>query len=267
MVVALAYRKRAIPLAWRCYHQEQRPCSQVELICSLLQQVRQGVPCGVLPLVQADRGIGTSPQLAMAVQQMGWHFLFRVQGQCRVWLDGTDAKASQPIKTLAHRGSTCCVSGRVFKKAARHNKEGAWLPCRVFVKWPGRYEEPWCLITNSPDVSAAHYAMRAWEEQGFRDLKSGGWQWHRSRIWTPAHAERLVLAMAIAYAFILTLGTTAISTGKQAMRQITRGRQRGQCHHFSAFRLGLRYLSHLCSITRPKPLPLHLLLIPTYPSC
>ena len=39
----------------------------------------------------------------------------------------------------------------------------------------------------------------------FRDLKSDGWQWQASRIWTPAYANRSVV-MSIAYAWTLTLG-------------------------------------------------------------
>ena len=36
MVVAVAYRGKALPLAWRCYHQEEWPLGQVALIRSLL---------------------------------------------------------------------------------------------------------------------------------------------------------------------------------------------------------------------------------------
>ena len=270
MVVALAYRKRAIPLVWRCYHQERWPCSQVELIRQLLELVGQALPPGggVVPLVQADRGIGTSPELATAIHQIGWHFLFRVQGHCCFWAEGTDetqAKAvktqAKAVKTLARRGGHFCGSGRVFKKAAKYNRQGAWLACRVVVRWPARFQQPWCLITNSPEVTAAHYAMRAWEEQSFRDLKSGGWQWQRSRVWNPEHAQRLVLAMSIAYAFVLSVGTKAIRAGKQTISQLTRGKRR----HFSAFRLGLRHLSHLLAAPHPKPLLLRLYLVPSSP--
>jgi hypothetical protein len=265
MVVALAYRKRAIPLAWRCYHQEKWPCSQAELVCRLLRVVAQALPPGVVPLVQADRGIGTSPQLAAALHRMGWHYLLRVQGHCRFWEEGTQEQQARPLKQLCRRGGSYQGTGRVFKKAAKERREGAWVQCRVLVKWAGRFEEPWCLITNSPSpfVTAAHYAVRVWQEEAFRDLKSGGWQWQRSRVWNPEHAQRLVLAMSIAYAFVLSVGTKAIREGGQVMSQLTRGR----CHHFSVFRLGLRYLAQLLCTSRPKPLPLLLFLVPHDPLC
>jgi DDE family transposase len=263
MVLALAYRKRAIPLAWRCYHQQNWPCTQVQLITSLLSQVAQAIPPGVVPLVQADRGIGTSPELIRAIEAIGWHFLFRVQGQCRFWKEDTQEKEASALIALAHRGRRYCGRGKVFKKAANKHKELGWLECQAYVKWPRRFKEPWCLITNSPYVTADDYAMRVWEEESFRDLKSGGWQWQRSHVWKPAHAARLVLAMSIAYAFTLSVGTAAIRAGKQTMRQITRGHR----HQYSVFRLGLRYLSHLLSASRPKPLTLHLFLVPRYPPC
>ena len=269
MVVALAYRKRAIPLAWRCYHQQAWPCSQLELITSLLKQVAEGVSQGVVPLVQADRGIGTSPELVKAIQAMGWRYLLRVQGQCRFWEDGTEQKEAKALKAMTHRGGRYSGQGRVFKKAAKDqdkDKEkghAGWLRCYVHVKWPARFEEPWCLITNCSYIGANGYGVRVWEEEGFRDLKSGGWQWQRSRVWKPEHAERLMLAMAVAYAFVLSMGTSAIRGGKQVMRQITRGHR----HQFSVFRLGLRYLSRILSTHPTSTLPFTLCLVPEHPLC
>ena len=45
------------------------------------------------------------------------------------------------------------------------------------------HEDAWLLLTDTPpdrtDVDL--YACRHWIEQGFRGLKRGGWQWHRTR--------------------------------------------------------------------------------------
>ena len=48
--------------------------------------------------------------------------------------------------------------------------------------------------------------MRMWEELTFRDCKSGGWQWRKSRVWKPERADMLWLAMSAAYARMLSLG-------------------------------------------------------------
>ena len=48
--------------------------------------------------------------------------------------------------------------------------------------------------------------MRSWIECSYRDFKSDGWQWHKTRISDPNRAERLWLAMAVATLWMLTIG-------------------------------------------------------------
>jgi hypothetical protein len=62
-----------------------------------------------------------------------------------------------------------------------------------------------------------------WEELAFRDVQSTGWQWQRSHVWDPVPANRLWLAMALAYAWVLSLGTRALGTPAWC-RELTRGR-------------------------------------------
>ena len=45
-----------------------------------------------------------------------------------------------------------------------------------------------------------------WEELTFRDCKSGGWQWRKSRVRNPERADMLWLAMSAAYVWMLSLG-------------------------------------------------------------
>ena len=40
-----------------------------------------------------------------------------------------------------------------------------------------------------------------------RDLKSDGWQWHKTRLREPARAERIWLAMAVATLWTVTMGS------------------------------------------------------------
>ena len=80
MSVGLAYRQRCIPLVWRCYAPKQYPAEgQVAMIVKLLELVKQGLPNTARPLVQADRGIGTSPGLLRGIVRLKWRGLVRVQ--------------------------------------------------------------------------------------------------------------------------------------------------------------------------------------------
>ncbi len=88
--------------------------AQVDLIDHLLGVVAAGLPTGWIPLVQADRGLGTSPELTRRVAARGWHFLFRVQGQTRfLSADGQEYALSH----LARRGPSFSARGQVFKDA------------------------------------------------------------------------------------------------------------------------------------------------------
>jgi hypothetical protein len=50
---------------------------------------------------------------------------------------------------------------------------------------------------------------RSWIEQGFKDLKRGGWQWQKTRIRDPKRAARLWLALAVATFWVISVGGIA----------------------------------------------------------
>lgn len=245
MVVALAYRGRALPLAWWCYPQNAYPLPQVELIDTLLGQVAQGLPPGVDVLVEADRGIGGAPDLLAAVARRHWYYLFRVQGG--VQLDRGDG---QPVsfQELVPRPGRCCWSQpvRAFKKAG-------WVECRALGYWRVGQKEPWLLLTNWPAATTAEYGVRMWEEAGFRDLKSNGFNWQRSRVRQPEHANRLWLILALAYAWVASLGTWVLAHTRQ-WRQVASGPK----ERFSVFQLGLRRLERCLHLGREPDYEWHL---------
>lgn len=231
MVVGVAYRGCCIPLAFWCYPPKEWPLKQVVLIETLLRWIAPSIPPGVIPLVQADRGIGTSPDLLRAIVALGWHFEVRVQKNTRLQ---REAQPDCPLAALVSQaGQTWRGQGQVFKKAG-------WLQAEVRVVWGQAYRECWCIVTNCPAVTGWEYAVRYWQESSFRDLKSDGWQWQASRIWTPAHANRLLLVLSLAYAWVLTLGTL-VCTDAELARWVTKGRQ----PTYSIFRLGLRLWEQL----------------------
>lgn len=238
MAISLAYRGRAIPLAWSCYHQERWPTGQVRLILRLLDRIAPAFPPGARVLIQADRGIGNSPALLRAIEERGWYFLVRVARHVRVRL--ADGREEALGHLVTQRGGRW--QGRVvaFKNAG-------WLPCWGIAQWDGGWAEPWLLLTNYPQAQGHWYALRMWEEAAFKDFKSNGWQWQRSRVWDPEHANRLWLIMALAYLWMILLGTQVAQCPALRAR-LSRGRH---LRH-SVFQLGLRYL-HQFHHGVPKP--------------
>ena len=175
MMISLAYEHRAIPLIWRCYVAncaEAYPAEgQVQMIVSMLERVQQAVPTQTRILVQADRGIGCSSSLMKAIDKLQMGYLVRLQASCILTTrNGSRLRPSQLVKP----GEFWSGYGRLFNHSKRH------LWAHVHVIWEHGQKEPWCLATNESRISGHRYALRVWQEESFRDLKSGGWQWQAS---------------------------------------------------------------------------------------
>lgn len=235
MVLGIWRPGGCIPIAWRSYRVNGYPAGgQVQLITDLLDRVRAAFPIPMPTTLLADRGIGTSPDLIRAVEQdRGIDVLFRVQQSClfRHW----NSAHTIALKDIATEGQVWQHLGDVFKKAG-------WLPLVATVAQAPGYEHPWCLV-SSVAVDPRHYGRRFDQEVSFRDLKSDGFQWHRSHIWLPDHADRLLLVLTLAYALVMMVG--------QSLPPITRGRQ----SRLSTFRRGLDEIRKLCRPTIASFLP------------
>lgn len=250
MAVSLAYRGKAIPLAWWCYQQDSWPMGQVDLILTLLGWVSQGIPRGrkVTVVVEADRGIGNSPKLLRGIEARGWHYLVRVSQGVRLQLaDGSQV----PV------GSLISQEGERWEGEVLAFKKAGWLKCRAVLEWGPGCREPWLLLTNHTPAQAQWYRQRWWEELAFKDCKSNGWNWQRSHVWNPEHANRLWLVMALAGAWMISLGSR-VRDHRQLLVELTRG----TAIRNSLFNLGLRFFQRWTSLGRRLPCCIKLVPIP-----
>jgi hypothetical protein len=234
MMVGLAWEGRCIPQVWRTYRansaQDYPSEGQVGMIAGLLQVVKAGLPSGVQVLVLADRGLGTSPDLCRVVDNLGWRYLFRVTCQTKIVTDAGDYTIAQQVQP----GEIWAASGSVFKKRGQ-------IPAHARALWSLGYDEPWVLVTNDAQLTGYEYARRNWQEQSFRDLKSGGWHWGESRVRHPQHVARLLVLLALAYAWILALGSQAVAIGRaQPLVKRLDGTLR---RLWSLFKEGLRFFT------------------------
>jgi hypothetical protein len=253
MMVGLAYEGRCIPLVWRCYvanSQTAYPAEgQVGMIVDMLKALRRYLPDEATLLIQADRGIGNSSELMRRVQQAGWWFMFRVKQRTVYRAARSEVKRS--LGSLVKPGESWSGRGWVFKQDFQFR-------AYVLVVWRLDQKQPWCLVTNDPTLRAHDYALRMWQEEGFRDLKSAGWRWQTSHVWLPAHADRLLLVLALAYAWVLSQ-ETLLRHQPARLRLI----QRGTAQRFSVFRRALRYIRQ--ALVADFPLLFTLRLWPSFP--
>lgn len=236
LMVSLAFEGRAIPLMWRAYianSQADYPSGgQVQTIAILLAKVLEALPEDAQPIVEADRGIGNSSKMMRAVSRLGLTLVFRIKQSSVI---RTRRGGKQRLSNLAKPGEIWSGSGWLFNAT----EDRVWM--HIHILWEVGQAEPWCLATNERALRASGYAIRMWQEESFRDLKSGGWQWQASHIHDPQRAERLILVLALAYAWCLTLGVLARSSEPTLRRQIITGTQSG----FSLFRDGLRFMKRM----------------------
>lgn len=251
MMVSLAYGGRAIPLVWRCYYgnsaADYPSQGQVLLIYGLLAHVLSCLPDGMRPLVQMDRGLGHTSAMLKALQALEVDFLVRVKSDAYFT---TRRGRCQPIKNLIHKGATFTAHGCLFKKRP--------IPGYLRLIWEPDQAEPWCLFTNLRWLSGRQYALRWWQEESFKDLKSGGWQWGSSKIRCPQRMERLIFVMAVAYAWMLSLGTALTQAPPAVKRCIAHA---DDFQRLGLFRLGRRWFKHLFALA-PHQLRLQLVFRP-----
>lgn len=154
--------------------------SQIQRVCFLLDCIHPDLPANYKPIVLTDRGIGTSPALFEALDQRGWRVLFRITDHAKIQRKETGEW--EALSELGVYNRSQHVEGTVFKK------HGQVEAC-VFLYWEAPHSAPWCLLSNDPNLDPRLYKQRWWIEAMFRDWKSSGLEWEKSRLWKPERAD------------------------------------------------------------------------------
>lgn len=208
LMLSLVWRKRAVPLAWRCYrHAAETAPGLPALVEALLGQVAQGVPAGREVFLLLDRGLAW-PQTIRRARGLDWKVVARLQGQTRVRpVGGQERRADEMIK----RG------GRALALQADVFKDAGWLRGHAVACWPKGCKEPWLLFSDEPDGARAvrMYARRMRIEEQFRDLKGHGLDWQKSRVRDPERMGRLLVLLALALLAMASSGVRLIKLGRR----------------------------------------------------
>jgi Transposase DDE domain len=187
----------AIPVAWKVlWGGVKEPWGpQWE---KLLNNLKDAVPQGWTVLVLSDRGL-ESPDLFRFIVDLDWHPLMRVKkgGKFRPKGWGNFYYFHQMVQQV---GGSFAAEGVAYT--------GEQLRCTLLACWTAGHEEPWLLLTNLPPEAgnAIWYGLRTWIEQGFKIIKSGGWDWQKTRMEDPDRVERLWLVLAVATLWVVAVG-------------------------------------------------------------
>lgn len=236
LMFALAWHQRAVPLLWRSWCTTEPNQNWRAAIRQMLPEITALLPSDVTPVLLTDRQFPGRPLLGL-LKQYGWHWILRVRRNFPVRLaDGHCVR----VGALAQKRGT---------RRMVHGASVCGMPTNVVAVWRRKEREPWLLITDLTPCAqrCCEYRIRTWEEDLFRDLKSYGWQWDKSKVKTPERVERLLAVLALATLWVLALGQRVIKRGLRSVFQS--GRQRRK----SRFQLGLAYIRRLFSNDQHVP--------------
>ena len=228
LIVCLAYRKRAIPIAWTWVKHVKGHSSAWKQL-ALLNYVRKLIPKGAAVFLVGDCEFGSVAVLRQ-LDQWGWFYVLRQKSDTKVWFD--EPSGWQPFGFYIHKpgrsvwlGKGCLTAKEIY-------------PTNLLVHWVRGEKEPWCLATNLPDRSMAlrFYRRRMWAEEMFGDFKKHGFDLERTMLRHFDRLSRLTLAVALLYVWLISIGTRTIRDGLRVLVDRTDRRD------LSIFQIGLRFI-------------------------
>ena len=198
LTVSVLYRSCAIPVAWHVQPVHQAG-SWNDRWKELLGALRDRLGDGPEVVVLSDRGL-ESPELFLAIAGLGWHPLMRVKAHGKFRPEGWHK--GYPMRRFAE------AVGRRWKGPGVAYPGGSKLACTLLACWEEGHEGPWLVLTDLAPGSAevGWYGFRAWIEQGFKRLKSGGWKLEENRMSDPERVARWWTAVALATLWALETG-------------------------------------------------------------
>lgn len=241
LVIGLAYHGTILPLRWRTVKGKKghlKGQQQQELLAEVWPYFRHHQRVVVL----GDAEFSNEAVITW-LRQVGWDFIFRFQHRYQLRL--TPESPWQTAKTIYQEAGVKAGQVRHWQPEA-YTQAHAIPHLTMTVHWDEDEEDPLCLIGTLPPQAVPHriYQMRFWIETLFGQQKSRGFALNRTRMTTPQHIDRLLLAVAIATCLTLGLGTHLVII-KQTKRV-----DRSDRRDLSLFQLGWRYLFRLLALNR-----------------
>ncbi len=224
LVVGLAYRKRCLPLAWSV-HEGCKGNVSVSAVIKLLEQIATWLPQDAQVILVGDAAFRPS-DLLLWLHEHGWGYVIRERKEVLArYPDGRWF----PISEIQIQPGQTVVVGWVY--IARTNPFG---PTWLILHWKVGEDEPWILVTDQADErrSLHLYAKRMWIDEMNGDLKGHGFDLESTHLRDAGRIETLLLGVAIAYVWLISLGSWVVKRGLR--HRLDRKKRRDK----SYFRLG-----------------------------
>jgi hypothetical protein len=238
--LALAYRGRALPLAWMTVY--IKPGTVQEAIRLLFAEVKAWLPADARVYLIGDREFHGEDMLAL-IQEQAWTPVVRTKGNLMIEQD--DGTCSRVADLAPQRGQRAFYQ-RVFLTG------WGWGPYSLSVATTdqrqsgAKGDDPWFIVSTEPAGPPILnvYRVRMWVDEMFRDLKSQGFHLEQTRLDRTDRIDRLMLALALAYWWVIGRG---IWVDRMQLRDRVDRQDDPAC---SLFTLGLRWICRLLDLDK-----------------
>ena len=216
LMVGLAYRKRAIPVAWSWVRSQKGHSS------SYKQRVLLGYVRGLMPdeaaaarvLVVGDSQFGAVETLKQLEE---WGFYYVMRQKCSHLVCSSQQQQQQqqwrPLGELIERiGEKVWLEGALLSRLHAHQTN-------LLLYWKKGEKEPWLLATNLANSKEAllGYKKRMWIEGMFADFKGHGFDLESTRLRRFGKLSRLTLAVAMLYVWLVVYGAEVVKRDQRRL--------------------------------------------------
>lgn len=227
LMVSLIWRKRAIPLCWMV-RRGKKGHFPVEMHIKLLAAFADLLPADCQVTLLGD-GEFSKVRLLEFCQNKGWDVVCRIAKNRQVILENHKEKLSLGSSLYPEEGHQTAWFPSVKYTAKQYG------PVHVFCHHEPNHASPWYLISNidHPPSVIRLYRKRFGIETLFGDLKSRGFNIHKSKLRHPERLERLLIAVCLAFIFTILAGVRSHQFDPIWLKKIFRQDQHKQFSIFS----------------------------------
>jgi hypothetical protein len=243
LMVAIAYRKRALPIAWTWVKGARGHSSTIKQL-ALLRYVYTLVPADVPVVVVGDCEFG-AVEVARHLERWRWSYVLRQPSNTQVCISRQRLTWQDFGALVAQRNQLIWYEQAIVTLKHLHHAS-------LLGYWECGEKTPWLLMTNLPKAYLAlrTYRRRMWIEEMFGDWKGHGVDIEKTRLRHVQRLSRLVFIVALLYLWLVSRGAQTIKSGDRHLVD------RSDRRDLSVFRIGLYIVDR--RLARAQPLSLRL---------
>lgn len=237
LMVSMVYKGRALPLLWLTRKGKKGHFPEATHI-ELIQAVQQLIPASSDVIVLGD-GEFDGVEWLNTIEEYGWRYVCRT-AENSIFYEGDERFHIRDV--CPKRGERIGIEGVSFT-------DKQYSPVTAVAWWGMDYKEPLYLVTNCETAGeACHwYKKRFRIETLFSDYKSRGFNLHKSHLSDPERLNRLMMAVSLAYIWLIYLAEYSIEKGWNKLLDRT------ERNDLSLFQLGIRMLERLLRENKRLP--------------